>query len=295
MKITKVGVVGCGQMGAGIAQATACAGYNTVVMEINKERLQEGMQRIQKSLTRLVDKGDINASEKDGIISRIEGATEYHLLTDSDLVIEAVIEDLNEKADVFRDLHFHCSEETIFASNTSSLTITQLASGTDRADRFVGLHFFNPVQNMPLVEVVVSLDTADVIRDLVIDFVKSLNKSPIICKDRSGFVVNRLLVPYLLDAIRTLENNLASVEDIDAAMKLGAGHPMGPFTLLDFIGLDVICHVAEIMFDEYKDRKFAVPSLLKQMVNSGYHGQKSGKGFYDYSGDEPVVSQINYL
>lgn len=293
MKIQKVGVVGCGQMGAGITRVVAQAGFETVVMEVNKKQLDRGVKRIEQSLSVSVEKGDISETEKEDIRSRIHGITEYHHLTDTDLVIEAVIEDLSEKRDVFRDLHFHCEERTIFASNTSSLTITELASGTDRIDRFLGLHFFNPVQSMPLVEVVQSLDTSEETREAILAFVESIGKTPVICKDRSGFVVNRLLVPYLLDAVRALENKLATVEDMDKAMKLGAGHPMGPFTLMDYIGLDVIYHVAEIMFDEYKEPKFAAPPLLKQMVNSGYLGKKSTVGFYDYSGEEPSVNNLN--
>lgn len=293
MVIQKVGVVGCGQMGSGIARVIAQAGFETIVMEVNKKQLNRGIERIENSLSVSVEKGEISAAEKEDIRSRIHGKIEYHHLVDADLVIEAVIEDLDAKRDVFRDLHFHCEEQTIFASNTSSLTITELASGTDRKDRFLGLHFFNPVQSMPLVEVVQSLDTAQETRDAILAFVESIGKTPIVCKDRSGFVVNRLLVPYLLDAVRALESRLATIEDMDQAMKLGAGYPMGPFTLIDYIGLDVIFHVAEIMFEEYKDPKFAAPPLLKQMVNSGYLGKKSGMGFYDYSGEKPSVNNLN--
>ena len=284
MKIEKVGVLGCGLMGAGIAEVSARSGYETVVREVSDSLLEKGLGRIHGSLGRAVDKGRLDADKRDETLGRITGTVDLADLQDCDLVVEAIVENLEEKLSTFRSLDEAVQEKAIFASNTSSLTITQLAMGSGRPERFVGLHFFNPVPVMKLVEVVRTLVTSDEAFDSASDFVRSLGKEPIACRDNSGFIVNRLLVPYLLDAIRALEEGVGSVEDIDKGMQLGTGYPMGPFTLLDFVGLDTTYYIAEIMFEEYREKRFAPPPLLKQMVQAGRHGKKSGRGFYDYSG-----------
>jgi 3-hydroxybutyryl-CoA dehydrogenase len=284
MKIDKVGVLGCGLMGAGIAEVSARSGYETVVREVSDSLLEKGLGRIHGSLGRSVDKGRLDAAERDETLGRITGTLDLADLADCDLVVEAIVENLEEKLATFRNLHDAVQEEAIFASNTSSLTITQLAMGSGRPELFVGLHFFNPVPVMKLVEVVRTLVTSDESFDSATDFVRSLGKEPIACRDNSGFIVNRLLVPYLLDAVRALEEGVGSVEDIDKGMQLGTGYPMGPFTLLDFVGLDTTYYIAEIMFEEYREKRFAPPPLLKQMVQAGRLGKKSGRGFYDYAG-----------
>jgi 3-hydroxybutyryl-CoA dehydrogenase len=287
-KIEKVGVLGCGLMGSGIAEVAAKAGYTTIVREVSDELVERGRSAIEKSLNRAVEKGKLEASERDAALGRITLTTALEELKDVDIVIEAVVEDLAVKKEMFGTLDELCPERTIFASNTSSLTIVDMAAGTERPDRMVGLHFFNPVPVMRLVEVVRTISTSEETFDTAMAFARSLGKEPVACKDNSGFIVNRLLVPYMLDAIRALESGVGSLTDIDKAMQLGCGYPMGPFTLSDFVGLDTLYRIAEIMFDEYRETRFAPPPLLKKMVSAGYMGRKSGRGFYDYSGKEPV-------
>lgn len=282
MSIKKIGVMGCGLMGSGIAEVAARSGMETVVREVSQEFLDGGLARIAKSLARAVDKGKMTADDRDATLARIHGTTELSELADCDLVVEAIIENLEEKCQTFAALDKLAKPSAIFASNTSSLTITQIAMATERPERFVGLHYFNPVPVMKLVEVVQTLATDAAVIETVHQYVRDTGKQPVACRDNSGFIVNRLLVPYLLDAIRAVEEGVGSVEDIDKAMQLGCGHPMGPLTLLDFVGLDTTYYIANIMFDEYRERRFAPPPLLKQMVLSGRLGRKSGRGFYDY-------------
>jgi 3-hydroxybutyryl-CoA dehydrogenase len=282
-KIKKVGVLGSGLMGSGIAEVAARAGYDTVVREVTDELLDKGLARIRGSMDKAVEKGKMEAGVRDQAVSRLSGTvTDLSALADCDLVVEAIVENLEEKKKTFAALDEAVKAEAIFASNTSSLTITQIAMFTKRPDQFVGLHFFNPVPVMKLVEVVRTILTSGETFDLAFEFAKSLGKEPIACRDNSGFVVNRLLVPYLLDAIRALEEGVASVEDIDKGMQLGCGYPMGPFTLLDFVGLDTTYYIANIMFEEYREKRFAPPALLKQMVLAGRLGRKSGRGFYEH-------------
>ncbi len=283
MKIKKVGVLGCGLMGAGIAEVAARAGYATLVREVSEELLDKGRARIDKSLARLVQKGKLEDSQREKILGRISGVIELDDLAECDLVIEAIVENIDAKRQTFAALDEAVKKSALFASNTSSLTITQIAMSTSRPERFFGLHFFNPVPVMKLVEVVRTLMTSDESVELAMGFARSLGKEPVACRDNSGFIVNRLLVPYMLDAIRAFEENVGSIEDIDKAMQLGCGHPMGPFTLLDFVGLDTTLYIADIMFDEYREKRFAPPPLLKQMVLAGRLGRKSGHGFYEYS------------
>lgn len=282
-KIRKVGVLGCGLMGAGIAEVCARFGIRTVVREVSEELLDKGRARIDASLTQAVDRGKLSSENRAATLERLSGTVELDQLSDCDLVIEAIIENLDEKRQVFLSLDEVVKEEAIFATNTSSLTVTQLAASTGRPGRFVGLHFFSPVPVMRLVEVVRTLLTEESTIAAASDFVRLLGKEPVVCGDNSGFIVNRLLVPYLLDAIRAFENGVGSVEEIDRGMQLGCGHPMGPFTLLDFVGLDTIYYIANIMFEEYREHRFAPPPLLKQMVQAGHLGRKSGRGFYDYA------------
>jgi 3-hydroxybutyryl-CoA dehydrogenase len=283
MQIKRVGVVGCGLMGSGIAQVCAQAGYPVTVREISQDLLDKGLQSIQKFLSTGVERKKLTEEQKNQILSRIKGTTRLEDLGDCDLIIEAVVEDIHIKKEVFGALDKICPSETILASNTSSLTIIEMAAATRRPDRVVGLHFFNPAPLMKLVEVVRTIATNEEVFQTAFEFVKSLGKEPVAAKDNSGFIVNFLLIPYLLGAIRALENGLASKEDIDKAMKLGCGYPMGPFELLDFVGLDTTYRVANIFFEEYRDRLYAPPPLLKKMVLAGYLGRKSGKGFYDYT------------
>ncbi len=291
-EIRKVGVLGGGLMGAGIAEVSAKAGYATVVREISDELCERGRSAIQKSLARAVEKGKLSNDDRDSILQRITLTTELEELKDADLIIEAVVEDLEVKKDILAQLDTLCPAKTIFASNTSSLTITDMAAATRRADRVVGLHFFNPVPVMKLVEVVRTISTSDQTFETALEFARSLGKEPVTCKDNSGFIVNRLLVPYMLDAIRALESGLGSLTDMDKAMQLGCGYPMGPFVLSDLVGLDTLCRVAEVMFDEYRETRFAPPPLLKRMVTAGYLGRKTGRGFYDYSGKAPVPAEF---
>ena len=282
-KIKKVGVLGCGLMGSGIAEVAARAGYETVVREVTEELVDKGLAKIRGSLDRAVEKGKLEAAARDEAAARLSGTVDLADFADCDLVVEAIVENVEEKRKTLAGLDEKVKEDAIFASNTSSLTITQLAMFTRRPEKFVGLHFFNPVPVMKLVEVVRTILTADETFDLAFEFARSLGKEPIACRDNSGFVVNRLLVPYLLDAVRALEEGVGSVEDIDKGMQLGCGYPMGPFTLLDFVGLDTTYYIANIMFEEYREKRFAPPPLLKQMVLAGRVGKKSGRGFYDYS------------
>ena len=283
MAIQKVGVVGCGLMGAGIAQISAVAGFTTVVREVQPELVEKGLKGIDKNLARLVEKGTIQESAKIEIRGRLKGTTAIEDLKDCDVVIEAIIEQLPAKRELFAALDALCPASTIFASNTSSLTITEIAAATKRPQRFVGLHFFNPVPVMKLVEVVRTIATEPEVYDQMVAFGAKLGKTPVRAHDSTGFIVNRLLVPYLLDAIRALEEGVGSIEDIDNSMKLGCGHPMGPLTLLDFVGLDTTYYISNIMFDEFRERRFASPPLLKRMVLAGWNGRKSGRGFYDYA------------
>lgn len=283
MRIKKVGVVGAGLMGAGIAQVCAQAGYETTVREVSQGLLEKGLGGIQKVLSGAVAKGKIEAAQAAAITTRIKGTTRAEDLAESDLVIEAISENLEAKRQLFRALDAICPPRVLFASNTSSISIIQIATATKRADRFVGLHFFNPVPVMKLVEVVRTLQSGDDAVSAATAFIESLGKQPVLAKDQPGFVVNRLLVPYLLDAVRVYEAGLASKEDIDAGMTLGCGHPMGPLTLLDFVGLDTTYSIANILFDEFKEPRFAPPVLLKQMVQAGHFGRKNGKGFFDYT------------
>ena len=291
-EIRKVGVVGAGLMGSGIAQVSAAAGYETIVREVEKGFLDRGMAGIRKTLDRAVQKEKLGATDRDATMARLHPTLELADLAECDLVIEAITENLGAKHALFGELGGLCAEGTIFASNTSSLSITELAAETDRPERFVGLHFFSPVPVMPLVEVVRCGQTAEATFEAAFVFAGSLGKSPIACGDNTGFVVNRLLVPYMLDAIRAYEAGVASIPDIDKGLRLGCGYPMGPFTLGDFVGLDTLYHITGIMYDEYKEARFASPPLLRRMYLAGYHGRKTGKGFYDYSGDEPVVSSF---
>jgi 3-hydroxybutyryl-CoA dehydrogenase len=286
--ITRVGVLGCGLMGSGIAQAAATVGCATVVRDVEAGLLARGEATIQRSLDKLVEKGKLDRATRDGALGRLRFTTELDDLTESELVIEAVTEDLALKHELWRALDPRCPAATVFASNTSSLAIGDMAAATSRPDRFVGLHFFNPVPLMPLVEVVRAVGTSAATVRLAVDFARQLGKEPITAPDRSGFVVNRLLVPYLLDAARAREAGLASTADIDRGMQLGCGHPMGPLALLDFVGLDTTLRIAEIMFREYGEARFAPPPLLRRMVTAGLHGRKTGRGFYDYTSDPPT-------
>ncbi len=290
--ITRVGVLGCGLMGSGIAQVAATAGYATIVRDVAQPILDKAKAGIERSLAKFVEKGKLQATDRDAALTRLSFTTITADLLPCDIVIEAVTEDLEVKNALWKELDGLCGAGTIFASNTSSLTIAAMAAATKRADRFVGLHFFNPVPLMPLLEVVRTVTTSEETFKRAFAFARSLGKEPVAAKDNSGFIVNLLLVPYLLDAIRALEHGVGSVTDIDKAMQLGCGYPMGPLTLLDFVGLDTTYKIADIMFAEYKEQKYAPPPLLKRMVLAGLYGKKSGKGFYDYSANPPVVSSL---
>ncbi|HEU5208184.1 MAG TPA: 3-hydroxybutyryl-CoA dehydrogenase [Longimicrobiales bacterium] len=291
-EIRTVAVLGCGLMGSGIAEVCARAGYDTRVREVNDELAQKGRASIEKSLGRAVEKGKLERAARDEILGRVTMTTQLSDLKDCDLIIEAVTENLEMKNEMFRELDGICPEHTIFASNTSSLTIAAMAAATNRPHRFVGLHFFNPVPVMKLVEVVRSIATEPATFRAAYDFASSLGKTPIEAKDTSGFVVNRLLVPYMLDAIRCLEQGLASMEDIDTGMTLGTGYPMGPFVLCDFVGIDTLYYISEIMFEEFREPRFAPPPLLKRMVTLGYYGRKTRRGFYDYRGEKPAAMAL---
>lgn len=283
MAIEKVGVVGCGLMGSGIAQIAAQAGCAVVVREVSEERLNKGLASIEKSLNKFVEKGTLSPADRDAARGRLRGTTKLEDLKDSDLIVEAIIEQLPDKRELYSALDKICPKSTIFASNTSSLSITEMAFMTARPDRFIGLHFFNPVPLMKLVEVIRTIATDPKVYEDAVAFAGRVGKVPVRTSDRTGFIVNRLLVPYLLDAVRVLEEGVASIEDIDNSMKLGCGYPMGPLTLLDFVGNDTTYYIANIMFDEFKEARFAPPPLLKRMVLAGWNGRKTGRGFYDYS------------
>jgi 3-hydroxybutyryl-CoA dehydrogenase len=287
MEIKKVGVLGCGLMGSGIAQVAATAGFEVTVLEVDQKFLDKGFAGIEKSLSKFAErppeKGGITAQQKDEIRARLKGTTDRNDLAHCDIVIEAVTENIQEKKAMYASIDPIVKKAAIFASNTSSISITELMTATKRPERFIGLHFFNPVPLMKLVEVVRTIATADEVYEAAFEFGKKLGKVPVRTSDKTGFVVNRLLVPYLLDAIRAYEEGVGSIEDIDNAVKLGCGYPMGPFTLLDFVGLDTTYYITHVMYDEFKERRFASPPLLKRLVMAGWYGRKTGKGFYDYS------------
>jgi 3-hydroxybutyryl-CoA dehydrogenase len=293
MEIRQVGVVGCGQMGSGIAQVSAVAGYPTVVREVSQELLNKGLASIEKSLNKFVEKGTISAEQKTQALGRLKPTLKLEDFAECDLVIEAIIENIGRKRELFAELDRIVKPQAVFASNTSSLCITEMMTATQRASRFLGLHFFNPVPLMQLVEVVRTVVTDPAVVQLGVDFARQLGKTPVLTSDRAGFIVNRLLIPYLLDAVRALEEGSGTIEDIDQGMKLGCNHPMGPFTLIDYVGIDTTCYIAEILFNEYREKRFAPPPLLKRMVLAGMYGRKTGKGFYDYT--DPKNPKANKL
>ena len=297
MEIKKVGVLGCGLMGSGIAQTAAMAGFETTVREVSEDLIQKGFAAIEKSLAKFAEKGTITAEQQKESRDRLQGTTSFDDLAECDIIIEAIIENLEEKQNTYRHLDAICQEGTIFASNTSSLSITQMMAATSpaRQRRFIGLHFFNPVPIMKLVEVVRTILTDTDVYEDGVEFAKKLGKVPVRASDKTGFIVNRLLVPYLLDSIRALEEGVGSIVDIDNAMKLGCGYPMGPFTLGDFVGLDTTYYIAEIMFNEFREKRFAPPPLLKRMVMAGLYGRKSGRGFYDYTNDPKNPTPMNLV
>ena len=288
MEIKKVGVLGAGLMGHGIAQVTAQAGYDVVLREVDDDKLAKGIGRIEKQLARAVEKGKAEQADADAVRGRIQGTTDYKDFADCDLVIEAITEDLDLKLEMWRELDGIVKDGAVLATNTSSLPVIDQAAVTGRPDRMIGLHFFNPAQVMKLVEVVKSVATSDEALEVGVEFTKAVGKMGVSTKDKAGFIVNRLLVPYMLDAIRAYEEGVGSISEIDEAMKAGAGHPMGPLTLADFVGLDTMGSICDVMFDEFRERRFAQPPTLRKMLSAGWYGRKSGKGFYDYSGDEPV-------
>jgi len=292
MEVKKVGILGCGLMGSGIAQVAATAGFEVTVLEVEQKFLDKGFAAIEKSLAKFAEKGTIKETPQ-AIRGRLKGTTKREDLADCDIIIEAIIENVEEKKKMYASIDGIVKKDAIFASNTSSISITELLTSTKRPERFVGLHFFNPVPLMKLVEVVRTIATADEVYQTAYEFAKKLGKVPVRTSDKTGFIVNRLLVPYMLDAIRAYEEGVGSIEDIDNAMKLGCGYPMGPFTLLDFVGLDTTYYITHVMYDEFKERRFASPPLLKRLVMAGWYGRKSGKGFYDYS--DPNNPKANKL
>jgi 3-hydroxybutyryl-CoA dehydrogenase len=295
MDIKKVGVLGCGLMGSGIAQVCATAGFDVTVLEVEQKYLDKGFAGIEKSLgkfaERPVEKGGITPQQKDEIRARLKGTTKKENLADCDIVIEAIVENVEEKKKMYASLDVVVKKDAIFASNTSSISVTELLTAVRRPERFIGMHFFNPVPLMKLVEVVKTIATSPDVYDTAYEFATKLGKVAVRTSDKTGFIVNRLLVPYLLDAIRAYEEGVGSIEDIDNAMKLGCGYPMGPFTLLDFVGLDTTYYITHVMFDEFKERRFASPPLLKRLVMAGWYGRKSGRGFYDYSDPAKPVAE----
>ena len=297
MEIRKVGVLGCGLMGSGIAQVAATAGFETIVKEVSDELIARGFGGIEKSLAKFAEKGTITSDQQKEIRGRLSGTTSFDELADCDIIIEAIIENLDEKRSTYRQLDELCKPEAIFASNTSSLSITEMmtATSTERQRRFIGMHFFNPVPLMKLVEVVKTILTDEEVYEQAVEFSRKLGKVPVRAGDKTGFIVNRLLVPYMLDSIRALEEGVGSIVDIDNAMKLGCGYPMGPFTLGDFVGLDTTYYIAEIMFNEFREKRFAPPPLLKRMVLAGLYGRKSGRGFYDYTKDPKNPTPMNLI
>jgi len=291
-QIRKVGVLGCGLMGSGIAQVSAQAGHPTTILEVSREALDAGRNRIDAFLAGGVSKGKVKPEDARATQALLHGTLDYAELAECDLVIEAVVENLNAKREAFDRLEARLNPEAIIASNTSSLCVTEMAGATGRPGKFVGLHFFNPVPLMKLVEVVRTVRTEPGVEDAVLAFARGLGKTPVRAVDRTGFIVNRLLVPYILDAIRALEEGVGSIADIDQGMKLGCGYPMGPFTLLDLVGIDTTYFIANIMFEEFRERRFAPPPLMKRMVLAGFHGRKSGKGFFDYSAEPPTPNDF---
>jgi len=290
MEIKKVAVLGCGLMGSGIAQVAAMAGFDVTVLEAEQRFLDKGFSNIEKSLAKFAEKGKLNGSVE-AVRARLHGTLKHEDLADCDIVIEAIIENIDEKKKMFSKLDGIVKREAIFATNTSSISVTEVMTATKRPERFIGLHFFNPVPLMALVEVVRTIATEESVFETAYEFAKKLGKIPVRTSDKTGFIVNRLLVPYLLDAIRAYEEGVGSIADIDLAMMKGCGYPMGPFTLLDFVGLDTTYYITHVMFDEFKERRFASPPLLKRMVMAGWFGKKSGKGFYDWSNPETPVPQ----
>jgi 3-hydroxybutyryl-CoA dehydrogenase len=288
MEISKVGVVGCGLMGHGIAQICAQAGWDVVVREVSQEKLDGGMGKIDKQLARAVEKGKAEQSDADAVRGRIQPTLEYSDLADCDLVIEAITEDLALKLEMWKQVDGVVKEDASFATNTSSLPVAEQAAATSRPERFLGLHFFNPAQVMPLLEVVRADETGDDAVRLGFELGEKLGKTTVAAQDNRGFIVNRLLVPYMLDAIRAWEQGVGSIEDIDAAMMAGASHPMGPLTLADFVGLDTLASIADVMHKAYGEDRFAAPATLTKLVDAGHYGRKSGRGFYDYSGERPT-------
>ena len=287
-EISKVGVVGCGLMGHGITQVCAQAGWDVVVREVDQATLDKGIGKIEKQLAKAVEKGKLEQDDADAVRGRINPTLDYGDFADCDLVIEAITENLDGKLEMWKELDAIVKPEAFFATNTSSLAVIDQAATTSRPDKFLGLHFFNPAQVMPLLEVVQTVTTSEEAMALGFAFGEKLRKTSVHAKDKTGFIVNRLLVPYLFDGIRALEEGVGSIGEIDAAMKAGAGHPMGPLTLSDFVGLDTLVSIGEVMFDEYREKRFAAPPTLRKMVAAGFYGRKSGRGFYDYSGDEPT-------
>jgi len=288
VEIKKVGVLGAGLMGHGIAQVAAQAGYDVVLREVDQGKLDKGIAKIEKQLGRAVEKGKLEQSDADAVRGRIQGTLDYSDFADCDLVVEAITEDLDLKLEMWKEVDGIVKEGALFATNTSSLSVIQQAAVTSRPDRFFGLHFFNPAQVMKLVEVIRGITTSDETFAAGQEFTASLKKMGIPTKDKAGFIVNRLLVPYMIDAIRAYEEGVGSIEEIDEAMKAGAGHPMGPLTLADFVGLDTLGSICDVLYDEFRERRFSQPPTLRKMLAAGWHGRKSGKGFYDYSGEAPV-------
>jgi 3-hydroxybutyryl-CoA dehydrogenase len=292
MEISKVGVLGAGLMGHGIAQVAAQAGHDVVLREVDQDRLDAGLGKIEKQLGRAVEKGKMEQADADGVRGRIQGTLDYKDFADCDLAIEAITEDLGKKVEMWKEIDAIAKDGAVLATNTSSLSVIDQAASTERPGRFIGLHFFNPAQVMPLLEVVRTITTDDESYEAGLAFGEKLNKTVVRARDKTGFIVNRLLVPYMLDAIRAYEEGAGSIEEIDTGMMAGANHPMGPLTLLDFVGLDTVASIADIMFDEYRERRFAQPPTLRKMIAAGWYGRKSGKGFYDYSGEKPVPTEL---
>jgi 3-hydroxybutyryl-CoA dehydrogenase len=292
LELNKVGVLGCGLMGHGISQICAQAGWDVVVRELSQEKLDGGTAKIEKQLARAVEKGKIEQADADAVKGRIKGTLDYSDLADCDLVIEAITEDLDAKLEMWREVDGIVKDEAFFATNTSSLPVAEQAAATNRPERFLGLHFFNPAQVMPLLEVVRAEQTGEEAASLGFELGEKLGKTTVAARDNRGFIVNRLLVPYMLDAIRALEQGVGSVEDIDTGMMAGASHPMGPLTLADFVGLDTLASIGDVMFEAYGEDRFAPPATLRRLVDGGQFGRKSGSGFYDYSGDKPVPAEL---
>jgi 3-hydroxybutyryl-CoA dehydrogenase len=292
MEISKVGVVGCGLMGHGIAQICAQASWEVVVREVSQEALDGGIGKIEKQLARAVEKGKTEQSDADAVRGRIQPTLDYSDLADSDLVIEAITEDLGLKLEMWKQVDGVAKDGATFATNTSSLSVAEQAAATSRPERFLGLHFFNPAQVMPLLEVVRADGTGDDAVELGFELGEKLGKTTVAAQDNRGFIVNRLLVPYMLDSIRACEQGVGSIEDIDTGMKAGASHPMGPLTLADFVGLDTLASIADVMHEAYGEERFAPPPTLSKLVEAGHYGRKSGRGFYDYSGERPTPSDL---